>query len=123
MRSAKDVTKKMVESGRKASKTRNWAFVIYPESAPNNWRAMLSETHLPSLISPLHDLDTNEDGEVKKAHYHVVIMSDGPITQVRANEIIEPFNGTKSAERIMSLKGYVRYLAHLDELDKIQYNP
>lgn len=49
--------------------------------------------------------------------------NDGPITQKRANEIIEPFCGTKSAEYVMSLRGYVRYLAHLDDLDKAQYNP
>ena len=55
--------------------------------------------------------------------YHVVIMADGPITQKRANELIEPYCGTKSAEYVKSLRGYVRYLAHLDNPDKAQYDP
>jgi len=109
-------------SGRNLSKTRNWATIVYPESAPENWREILEETHLPALISPLHDMDTDKNGELKKPHYHIVIIADGPLTQKRANEIIEPFSSTKSAEYIMSLKGYVRYLAHMDNPDKAQYD-
>lgn len=105
------------------SKTRNWAFVVYPESAPDGWGDLLSDTHIPAFISPLHDRDTDENGEVKKAHYHIVLMFDGPITQQRANGIIAPFGGTKSAEYIKSLRGYVRYLAHLDNPNKAQYDP
>lgn len=113
-----------MESGRNASKTRNWAFVVYPESAPENWQGMLADTHMAAFISPLHDRDVDEEtGELKKPHWHIVIMTDGPITQKRANELIEPYNGTKSAEYIMSLRGYVRYLAHLDDPDKAQYDP
>lgn len=113
----------MAEDGRRASKTRNWAFVLYPESAPENWRELLAGMHMPALVSPLHDRDVDECGNPKKPHRHVILMSDGPITQKRANEIIEPFNGTKSAEYVRSLRGYVRYLAHLDDPDKAQYDP
>jgi len=112
----------MMKSGGNVSKTRNWAFVVYPESAPEGWQGLLADTHMPAFISPLHDRDTDGNGVIKKPHYHVVIMSDGPITQKRANEIIEPFCGTKSAEYIKSLRGYVRYLAHLDDPDKVQYD-
>jgi len=87
------------------SKTRNWGFVIYPESTPDGWQDLLADTHIPAFISPLHDRDTDENGEVKKAHYHIVRMLNGPITQKRANELIEPFCGTKSAEYIKSLRG------------------
>lgn len=112
-----------MKSGGNVSKTRNWAFVVYPESAPEGWHGLLADTHMPAFISPLHDRDTDGDGVLKKPHYHVIIMSDGPITQKRANEIIEPFYGTKSAEYIKSLRGYVRYLAHLDDPEKAQYDP
>lgn len=113
----------MAEDGRRACKTRNWAFVVYPESAPDNWRALLAGMHMPALVSPLHDRDTDECGNIKKPHWHVILMSDGPITQKRASELAEPFNGTKSAERVHSLRGYVRYLAHLDDPDKARYDP
>ena len=104
-------------------KTRNWAFVLYPESAPANWQEMLAELRMKVLVSPLHDRDTDENGEIKKAHHHIVIVFDGPQTHKRANEIIIPFGGTKSAKYVNSLKGYVRYLAHLDNPDKVQYDP
>jgi len=104
------------------SKTRNWAFIVYPESAPEGWQGILADTHLPAFISPLHDRDTDENGVVKKPHFHVVIMTDGPITQKRANELIEPYCGTKSAEYINSLRAFVRYLAHMDSPEKAQYD-
>ena len=97
--------------------------MVYPESAPEEWQKLLAATHMKAFISPLHDRDTDNGGLIKKAHYHVVIMTDGPITQNRANELIEPFCGTKSAEYIKSLRGYARYLAHLDNPDKAQYDP
>jgi hypothetical protein len=104
-------------------KTRNWAFVLYPESAPANWQKMLADLRMKVLVSPLHDKDVDGNGEFKKAHHHGVLIFDGPQTQKRANEIIAPFNGTKSAEYVNSLKGYVRYLAHLDDPDKALYDP
>lgn len=112
-----------METGRNATKTRNWAAIVYPESATKNWRDLLADTHMKAFISPLHNRDTDKDGNIKKHHYHVIIVSDGPITQKRANEILEPLNGTKSAEYVKSLKGYVRYLAHLDNPEKAQYDP
>ncbi|MCL2605572.1 MAG: replication protein [Defluviitaleaceae bacterium] len=112
-----------MEAGRGAKKTRNWAGVVYPESAPEGWQDMLRDTHVKSFISPLHDRDVDADGDLLKAHFHVVINTDGPITQKRANEIFEPLCGTKSAEYVMSLSGYVRYLAHMDNPEKAQYDP
>jgi hypothetical protein len=84
---------------------------------------MLRDTHMKAFISPLHDRDVDENGEIKKAHYHIVVVADGPISKSRADKIIEPFGGTKSAEYIMSLTGYVRYLAHMDSPEKAQYDP
>lgn len=113
-----------MKNGKNISKTRNWAFVVYPESAPENWIQMLEDTHIPCFVSPLHDRDVNDEtGELKKAHYHVLLMLDGPITKKRADEIIEPFNGTKSAEYVKSLRGFTRYLAHLDDGSKASYDP
>jgi len=114
-----------MESGRNASKTKYWGTIVYPESAPENWKELLEETHIPSLISPLHDRDTDNNGELKKPHYHVGILMRGPISQKRANDIFEPLQGTKSAEYIMSIEGYARYLAHLDSNDanKAKYDP
>ena len=40
-----------------SEKGRDWTFVVYPESAPSNWRELLDDTHLRWIESPLHDKD------------------------------------------------------------------
>ena len=61
-------------------KKRNWAMVLYPESAPEDWRDQLRKTGLQCAVSPLHDKDTNADGEPKKPHYHVILVYGSPTT-------------------------------------------
>ena len=57
-------------------KKRYWAMVLYPESAPKNWRDLLRETGIQCAISPLHDKDINADNTEKKAHYHIILYYD-----------------------------------------------
>lgn len=52
--------------GRINNEKRYWAFVLYPESAPENWKDILQETGLSCCVSPLHDKDTNPTGEAKR---------------------------------------------------------
>ena len=59
-------------------KKRNWAFLVYPESAPVDWQEILQKTGLQCAISPLHDMDLDPTGEPKKAHYHVIACYSGP---------------------------------------------
>ena len=42
------------------SRYRNFACVVYPESAPDNWQSILSDHHISAFISPLHDKDIDE---------------------------------------------------------------
>ncbi|WP_245335898.1 Rep family protein, partial [Staphylococcus sp. GDY8P117P] len=58
-------------------RTRNWTFVIYPESVSEGWRDILDDEHIQWVESPLHDKDTNPNGEIKKAHKHILVMYDG----------------------------------------------
>lgn len=102
-------------------KGRDWTFIVYPESAPENWREILDDTHMKWVESPLHDKDHNDDGEAKKAHWHVLLTADGPITQKAAEKIIAPLN-CPSAQKVGSARGLVRYMAHLDNPDKYQYS-
>ena len=63
-----------------SEKGRDWTFIVYPESAPDNWRELLDDTHLRWIESPLHDKDVNEDGEIKKPHWHILLSFEGPVT-------------------------------------------
>ena len=101
-----------------------WGGVIYPESAPENYLELISNLHMKALLSPLHDNDINrKTGEILKPHYHLVLVWDGPTQKSTADKVMEQFCGTKSAERIRSIQGYARYLAHMDDPDKAQYDP
>lgn len=102
-------------------RTRNYATVVYPESAPEDWQELLTGQLVPAFISPLHDQDNNPTGEVKKAHYHVMIMFEGPKTRDQAKEIFDRIGGV-GCEIVQSLRGYARYLCHLDNPEKAQYS-
>lgn len=104
-------------------KGRNWAFVVYPESLPENWRDIIVETGLPMAFSPLHDKDIDPTGEVKKAHYHVICYYEsGPTTKKAVKEnVTDKLNGTIPI-KLESMKGMYRYHLHLDNPEKYQYN-
>lgn len=104
----------------KDNRKRNFACVVYPESAPENWLDILSEQLVPCFVSPLHNLDVNPTGEVKKEHYHVIIMFSGNKTPEQAKEIFDLIGGV-GCEVVKSLRGYARYLCHLDNPEKAQY--
>lgn len=104
------------------TKTRNFATVVYPESAPTDWFEILESKFIPAFISPLHDSDINPDGSPKKAHYHVMIMFDGPKTKNKAEEVFKSIGGV-GCEIVNSMRGYARYLCHQDNPEKHQYKP
>ncbi|MGQ7458465.1 Rep family protein, partial [Streptococcus suis] len=62
----------MTKTKKEVQKGRDWTFIVYPESAPSNWREILDETHMRWVEFPLHDKDVNADGEIKKPHWHIL---------------------------------------------------
>lgn len=104
------------------TRTRNFATVVYPESAPEDWQDILARHCVPAFISPLHDKDVNPTGEPKKPHYHVVLMFEGKKSPSQVKEVFDTINGV-GCEVVKSLRGYARYLCHLDNPEKAQYEP
>lgn len=107
----------------KATKKRNWALIAYPESLPENWEQILTETGLEVCISPLHDRDLKEDGsgELKKPHYHIILKFPGPTTSGAVKEIADQLNAP-TWKPVESLRGAVRYDTHKDNPEKAQYS-
>ena len=101
-------------------RTRNFACIVYPESAPTDWQEILTQQFVPTFISPLHKDDFNPTGEQKKEHYHVMIMFDGVKTSEQAKEIFNKIGGV-GCDVVQSIRGYARYLCHLDNPEKAQY--
>lgn len=103
-----------------AQRTRGFAFVLYPESAPENWREIIDDFHIQWAESPLHCFDVNETGEVKKPHWHIVLQFDSVKSIDQVKKLIEPLNCTIPI-MLNSVKGMIRYFAHLDNPEKYQY--
>lgn len=105
-----------------ASRSSNWLFCVYPESLPDDWLEIIENTHVQCAISPLHDKDKNLTGEIKKAHYHVMVRYDSLKSkdQVMADFTI-PLNGTIPIV-CQSVRGTIRYFTHADNPEKYQYD-
>lgn len=112
---------KYMENDINRRRTRNYATIVYRESAPKDWLVRLSEQCVRALVSPCHNRDKNDDGTLKKEHFHVVLMFDGVKTIEQAREVFDVINGI-GVEPIKCLRAYARYLCHLDNEDKFRYN-
>lgn len=102
-------------------RTRNFVTVVYPDSAPDNWLNIIADLKIPCFISPLHDKDINPNGEPKKPHWHIMLMFEGVKTVSQVRDIVVTFGGV-GLEVVNSLRGYARYLCHLDNPEKYQYS-
>ena len=106
----------------KETRTRTWTIVLYPESAPEDWREQLDELHIGWVESPLHEFDTNPTGEVKKAHWHILLTFGGVKSYEQVLELVKPLNGP-IPQRCHDARAMVRYMAHMDNPEKHQYDP
>lgn len=111
----------MAEKKKIDNRARVWTFIVYPESAPKNWRDILDGFHIGWIESPLHDKDVNPDGKLKKAHWHIMIMFEGKKSFLQVKEISEVLHAP-IPQKVASPKGMVRYFIHLDNPEKYQYN-
>lgn len=103
-------------------KKRNWGGVVYPESAPVDWKEILTIKGLTWACSPKHDQDVDPTGDPKKEHYHIILSFPGPTTDKTVNDIMKELN-QPIAIPLESVRGYYRYFTHMDNPDKFQYDP
>lgn len=112
----------MANKTKQDDRTRNWSLIVYPESAPQDWENKLNDLHIKWARSPLHDLDANETtGEIKKAHWHVILSFENKKSFSQVEEIAKSLNAP-IPQKVVSIIGAVRYFIHLDNPDKHQYN-
>lgn len=111
---------------KKDDRQRAYAGVIYPESARSDWMERLDATHTQALVSPLHDKDTNPDGSLKKSHYHWLQFFEGKKSREQLIAMWKNIAGediSQHFEEVGSKVGYARYLTHMDNPEKAQYDP
>ncbi len=106
----------------KDGRYRNWVFIQYDDSSPKDWREKIDTFHVPWCESPLHDKDVNPGtGELKKPHRHIVLAADNLKTFDQIKEITDSINASMPV-KCHSLRGQVRYFAHLDNPEKASYD-
>lgn len=127
--------------GKTKAKGRNFAFILYPESLPEDWADLLESLGIPMAVSPLHDKDPREVKNVfelsdeetdllnrgmlfKKAHYHVMYSAPNPVTTDGVRNKIKRKLGDNvlsHVEIVDNVEGYYKYLTH-ESSDAIKKN-
>lgn len=105
----------------KSGRMRNFAFVLYEDSCEKDWKEELESMHVKAVWI-YHDKDMTEEGELKKPHYHVMLMWDGMIPMTVARSVAGRFGAVNDyVEQVRSKNSYARYMCHLDQPNKYQY--
>lgn len=105
----------------KEKRSNKWAFLLYQESAPENYLDILEELHIPFVLSPWHDKDINrETGEFKKSHKHGVLFFESLKSYSQVSELLtEKLNTPSHVEVVMSPKGMYDYFIHAENPEKL----
>lgn len=101
------------------SRTRNYASIFYGDRS--ELVDALMSFHVPFCVSPLHDRDVNDDGDLKKPHFHVLLMFTSVKSKEQAQLLFSQV-GCVGCEIVSSKVGYARYLCHLDDPEKAKYS-
>ena len=100
-------------------KNRSAHAVVYPESCPDI-EATLNNLEPKRYAYILHDRDTDENGELKKPHYHVYMhFENARLFSAIANAFGIAEN---NVELVKSKRSLLRYFTHIDNPDKYQYS-
>lgn len=108
------------QKNQKDGRSRSWTMIVYPESAPQNWKEQLDSEHI-AWACILHDKDANPDGTRKKSHYHVLLLFEGKKSYEQIKELSDSLNAP-APQRVTSVRGMVRYMTHMDNPEKYQYD-
>lgn len=122
--------------------------LVYPDSAPSDWLNRLANWHIRCAVSPLHDHDTYDSdkympvldadtgeivqgqlvhakGDIKKAHYHVLVQWNNSTTYGSFKKIFDDIGGVVPPWdhlEVVDPVAMFRYFTHKDDPDKYQYS-
>lgn len=117
----------------KAERSKSWCVILYPEDLPDDWQTLLQQLGVKTVISPLHDKDFNADGSPKKPHHHIILLFGSKKSAQQVTDMFAQCYGTSASGSICGVanisaacivhcqQAAVRYLCHLDNPEKAQY--
>ena len=113
-------------------KRKHWTFVLHErnyECGELEFRKYvarkLSDFPLPALVSPLHDRDVKDNGEIVVPHVHVIVMFEQPQRYNTALAQLKygcDFHTLNYLQPVANLRALERYLCHLDNPEKVPYS-
>ena len=111
------------------NKSKYFCCILYPDSSTYDVDKViksLAEEHLTFAVSPIHDKDIEDDGSLKKGHYHLLLAYSSATTLNNIRGWFKacgmPESELHSVRVCASGVGYFRYLTHKDNPEKAQYD-
>lgn len=101
-----------------ANRKQGLTLTAYPESLPPDWATQLEQ--LPfGFCYALHDCDTDENGELKKAHIHIYFLAN---PNKKQREYISLVTGIQFLIDVHSAGDMYEYLTHENNPEKYHYD-
>ena len=102
-------------------RVRTIGIVLWPEDKTHLLALDYIKHNFENYIYILHDKDFDENGVIKKEHYHVILRFPN---QRNISTLAKKLNiGENNFYEIKSFTGQLRYLIHYDDDEKYQYEP
>ena len=70
----------------KEKRSNKWAFLLYQESAPENYLEILEEMHVPFVLSPWHDKDVNRKQVSLRSRINMALCSLTHLKAIRKSQ-------------------------------------
>jgi len=110
------------------TKSKYFCAILYPDSKSYDTEKViksLAAEHLTFAVSPIHDRDLDDDGNIKKPHFHLLLAYSSATTLNNIQRWFKvcglPESDLHSVRVCASGVGYYRYLTHKDNPEKVQY--
>jgi len=108
-----------------SKKSRCWWFVQLLENLPADWRTQLHELMIPGAYI-VHDRDTVTDDEgvekPKKPHVHCILEFGNAVRADTVLQALPASFGVLFCKPVPNKVGAYRYLVHIGQEDKAQYD-
>lgn len=101
-----------------------WSSIVYPESAKmqiKDIKEYFNQRSIGFFLSPLHNNDKDDEGQLKKPHYHLLLKFSSLKSHLQVQLILSYITEVEPII-ISNYKMYGRYLTHMDNPEKAQYN-